>query len=250
MSGADYAGLVTAAHNQLHAPVILIWDNLNTHISTRMRTLLWTHQDWLTVVQLPACAPDLNPVEGAWSNMKNGLGNLGSCSAVRQLAAIIKNRLKRIQYQPALIDGFLARPDSASNPNHRRRNQTPGLSICSRRPAGPQLRAHRGRPGGVDGLVRVRVTTGRGSVGPRPGAAITRPAPPQTFILDGQRLRQLRRQRGLSQEELAAQAGVSRTTIVWLERQASAPGRGRTLGRLAGALGEHPATTTLRPPDV
>ena len=27
MSEADYAGLVTAAHNQLHAPVILIWDN-------------------------------------------------------------------------------------------------------------------------------------------------------------------------------------------------------------------------------
>jgi transposase len=29
MSEADYAGLVTAAHNQLHAPVILVWDNLN-----------------------------------------------------------------------------------------------------------------------------------------------------------------------------------------------------------------------------
>jgi putative transposase len=28
MSEADYASLVTAAHNQLHAPVILIWDNL------------------------------------------------------------------------------------------------------------------------------------------------------------------------------------------------------------------------------
>lgn len=24
-------------------------------------------QDWLTVYQLPACAPDLNPVEGIWS---------------------------------------------------------------------------------------------------------------------------------------------------------------------------------------
>ena len=28
MSEADYAGLITAAHQQLHAPVILIWDNL------------------------------------------------------------------------------------------------------------------------------------------------------------------------------------------------------------------------------
>jgi hypothetical protein len=31
MSEADYASLVTAEHHQLHAPVILIWDNLNTH---------------------------------------------------------------------------------------------------------------------------------------------------------------------------------------------------------------------------
>ena len=33
MSEADYAGLIAAAHKELHAPVILIWDNLNTHIS-------------------------------------------------------------------------------------------------------------------------------------------------------------------------------------------------------------------------
>jgi len=48
------------------------------------------------------------PTEGAWSNLKNSLANLGSCSTPRQLAAIVKNRLKSIQYRPALIDGFLA----------------------------------------------------------------------------------------------------------------------------------------------
>jgi len=42
--------------------------------------------------------------------MKNGLGNLAA-SSVDQLAAIVRNRLKRIQYRPQLIDGFLARPD-------------------------------------------------------------------------------------------------------------------------------------------
>ena len=39
--------------------------------------------------------------------MKNGLGNLAASDA-DQLTAIIKNRLKSIQYRPALIDGFLA----------------------------------------------------------------------------------------------------------------------------------------------
>ena len=116
LSEADYAGLITAAHNQLHAPVILCWDNLNTHISGVMRTMLHAHQDWLTVVQMPSYAPDLNPVEGAWSTMKNSLGNLGSCSTPHRLAAIMKNRLKRIQYRPALIVGFLAQTGLSLEP--------------------------------------------------------------------------------------------------------------------------------------
>ena len=66
-----------------------------------------SHPDWLTEVRLPAYAPDLNAAEGAWANMKNGLGNL-AVRNVDQLAAVIKNRLKRVQYRPALIDGFLA----------------------------------------------------------------------------------------------------------------------------------------------
>jgi transposase len=107
MSEADYAGLIAAAHQELHAPVILIWDNLNTHISAVMRTFVSSHPGWLTEVRLPAYAPELNPVEGAWSNMKNGLGNLAARD-VDQLAAIMKTRLKRIQYRPALIEGFLA----------------------------------------------------------------------------------------------------------------------------------------------
>jgi len=107
MSEAGYAGLITAAHSQLHAPVILIWDNLNTHISAVMRTFTGAHPDWLTVIQLPSYAPDLNPAEGVWANMKNGLGNLAAPD-VSKLAAIVKNRLKSIQYRPELISGFLA----------------------------------------------------------------------------------------------------------------------------------------------
>jgi putative transposase len=49
MSEADYAGLVTAAHQHLSAPLILIWDNLNTHISAAMRRFIQAHPDWLTV---------------------------------------------------------------------------------------------------------------------------------------------------------------------------------------------------------
>ena len=96
MSEADYAHLIAAAHHTLHARVILIWDNLNTHVSAAMQGFIDAHPEWLTVVRLPAYAPDLNPAEGVWANMKNGLGNLAARN-VDQLAATVKNRLRRIQ---------------------------------------------------------------------------------------------------------------------------------------------------------
>ena len=107
MSEEDYAGLITAAHQELQAPLILIWDRLNTHISAVMRAFISSHQGWLTEVRLPAYAPELNPAEGAWAAMKASLGNL-AVRDVDQLAAIMKSRLKRIQYRPALIEAFLA----------------------------------------------------------------------------------------------------------------------------------------------
>jgi DNA-binding XRE family transcriptional regulator len=99
----------------------------------------------------------------------------------------------------------------------------------------------------MDDLVRngVLVNTVQDADMARPGTPCARPTPPHTFILDGQLLRQLRHQRGLSQAELADQAGISLTTVARLERQPHAPCRGWTLGRLARAVGEDPATMTV-----
>jgi hypothetical protein len=60
---ADYAALIAAAHRTLDAPLIVVWDNLNTHRSRKMRRYTGAHPDWLTVVHLPGYAPDLNAVE-------------------------------------------------------------------------------------------------------------------------------------------------------------------------------------------
>jgi putative transposase len=91
----------------LQVPLIVCWDNLNTHVSAVMRNFTGAYPDWLTVVQLPPYAPGLNPVEGVRAHMNNGPGNLAACNA-GQLAAIMKNRLKRIQHRPGLTGGFLA----------------------------------------------------------------------------------------------------------------------------------------------
>jgi len=63
---------------------------------------------WLTVCQLPAYAPELNPVEAVWSHLKRSLANLAKRN-LGQLAALIKTRLKRMQYRPGLINGYLAK---------------------------------------------------------------------------------------------------------------------------------------------
>ena len=83
-----------------------MWDNLNSHVSAAMTELLQA-RDWLTVCQLPPYAHELNPVELVWSHLKRSLANLAKRN-LPQLTALVKTRLKRMQYRPGLLDGFLA----------------------------------------------------------------------------------------------------------------------------------------------
>jgi transposase len=101
----DYARLLDGAHQQLAGPIVLVWDNLPTHVS---RAMLIAARAWLTVFQLPAYAPELNPVEGIWSVLKRSLANLTK-HGIDQLTTLVKTRLKRMQYRPGLIEGFLAK---------------------------------------------------------------------------------------------------------------------------------------------
>jgi DDE superfamily endonuclease len=112
---ADYAALIAAAHRTLDAPLIVVWDNRNTHRSQKMRTFTDAHPDWLTVVQLPGYAPDLNAVEGAWSAMKSGLGN-HAATTLDQLEAMVRSRLRAIQRQPGLINALLGQTGLTLDP--------------------------------------------------------------------------------------------------------------------------------------
>jgi transposase len=105
-TAADYAALLDAAHQQLGGPIVLVWDNLNTHVSAAMTELV-AARPWLTVFRLPPYAHELNPVERVWAHLKRSLANLTKHS-IAELTALVKTRLKRMQYRPALVAGFLA----------------------------------------------------------------------------------------------------------------------------------------------
>ncbi|GGP96667.1 hypothetical protein GCM10010278_87210 [Streptomyces melanogenes] len=103
----DYRDLLTAAHQQLGAPLVLVWDNLNVHLDARLRAFIDTH-DWITSFQLPPYAPDLNPVEGIWSLIRRS----GQCNTAftspDHLMRLLRRRLRELQYRPGLLDGCLA----------------------------------------------------------------------------------------------------------------------------------------------
>jgi hypothetical protein len=103
----DLIALLDQAHQELAAPILLVWDNLSGHRSGRMRRAI-AARAWLEVEYLPAYAPELNPAEGAWAHLRaTALANLAALSFV-ELAAAVRGGLRRIQRRPDLVAAFLA----------------------------------------------------------------------------------------------------------------------------------------------
>ncbi|MFQ6146745.1 transposase [Streptomyces seoulensis] len=106
MGERDFIALIDGVHQLVKAPVLLVRDRLNTHVSHAMRELI-AERTWLTVFLLAAFSPDLNPVEWVWAHVKRSLANL-AIVALDRLEALVRNRLKRLQYRPNTLDGFIA----------------------------------------------------------------------------------------------------------------------------------------------
>ncbi|MFK0194355.1 transposase [Kitasatospora sp. NPDC090308] len=101
----DFIALVDGVHQLVMAPIVLVWDRLNTHVSYAMRELI-ARRTCLTVFLLPAYSPDLNPVEWVWAHVKHSLADI-AVMALDRLEALVRNRLKRLPYRPDTLDGFI-----------------------------------------------------------------------------------------------------------------------------------------------
>jgi transposase len=87
--------------------LILVWDGLGGHQSRVMRAYLARHRAWLTVERLPGYAPDLNPVEQIWGNLKRReLANLCPVDLLA-LRRPLRAGFARIRQHPSLADAFL-----------------------------------------------------------------------------------------------------------------------------------------------
>jgi DDE superfamily endonuclease len=88
--------------------VVLLWDGLSSHWSYKMRAHLDAQRNWLTVERLPAYAPELNPVEYLWANLKGvELANFTG-DTVAEVADQAQHGIQRVCDSDSLVLGFLA----------------------------------------------------------------------------------------------------------------------------------------------
>lgn len=95
-------------HEELgDAKLTLIWDGLPSHRSRRMQAWIRTQRRWLVVERLPGYAPDLNPVEALWGNVKGTeLANL-CANTIDQAADAARTGIDRVRADRDLAFAFL-----------------------------------------------------------------------------------------------------------------------------------------------
>jgi hypothetical protein len=88
--------------------VVLLWDGLSSHWSYKMRAHLDQQRDWLMVERLPAYAPELNPAEYLWANLKGR--ELANCTGdtIAEVADQAQHGIQRVCDSDSLVVGFLA----------------------------------------------------------------------------------------------------------------------------------------------
>ena len=87
--------------------VILVWDGLPAHKSWVMKAYLIGQRSWLTVERLPGYAPDLNPVDSLWGNLKGQeLANL-CAEDLGQAASAMSAGMVRVRRARQLPFAFL-----------------------------------------------------------------------------------------------------------------------------------------------
>jgi transposase len=84
-----------------------VWDGLPAHRSLAMRHWLGRQRSWLVMEPLPGYAPELNPVEALWANLKGvELANLAADTLAEVIAAAERG-IQRIRATHWLAYSFL-----------------------------------------------------------------------------------------------------------------------------------------------
>jgi transposase len=87
--------------------LIVIWDGLPSHKNRAMTAYLQRQRSWLTVERSPGYAPELNPTELGWGNVKGReLANL-CADNLGEVERAVRRGLRRVRRAPTLAFAFL-----------------------------------------------------------------------------------------------------------------------------------------------
>jgi transposase len=93
-------------------PIFLILDGHPTHKAKKLHTHIELYQGKLRVFYLPAYAPQLNPDEHVWNEVKShGVGRM-KISGLDQLRTQVIGCLRHLQKSPVKIRGFFQAPST------------------------------------------------------------------------------------------------------------------------------------------
>lgn len=104
--GAQAVDFLRQLRHQLKGRLLIIWDGLPVHRSRVVRDWLTTTHGDVWLAQLPAYAPELNPVEYLWGYLKqHAMANF--CPAdLNQLSRFARSKLRGAQRKPTLVRAF------------------------------------------------------------------------------------------------------------------------------------------------
>jgi putative transposase len=99
--------LKTVARHVRGRRIILIWDQLPAHKSALVSDYVYAQRHWLKIEWLPGYAPELNPAEPLWGNIK-GCELANRCSEdLADATSALRRGIKRVRRSHTLAWAFL-----------------------------------------------------------------------------------------------------------------------------------------------
>ena len=107
MNSADVVAFLEHLLREVPGRMIIIWDGAPIHRSQGIKTFLANGAaQRMHLERLPAYAPELNPGEGLWQQLKGVELRHVCCSSIPHLRGEVRDAVKRVRQKPRVLQGF------------------------------------------------------------------------------------------------------------------------------------------------
>jgi transposase len=108
LNSTDSVRFLKHVPHQINEELMVIWDGSPIHRKEVTRFMAEGGTKHIQLEQLPAYAPDLNPDEGVWQQLKNVELRNVTCQSLAQLRRELDLAIMRLRSKPHLIRSFFA----------------------------------------------------------------------------------------------------------------------------------------------